>query len=58
MGIKYHMCELEFIIMVSFVNSLINIAVQIQNEERKNLLHRQPEFSNFNTKKLIVKMHI
>lgn len=58
MGIKYHMCELEFIIMVSFVNSLINIAVQIQNEERKNLLHRQPELSNFNTKKLIVKMHI
>lgn len=56
-GIRYHMSELvQFIIMASFVNSLINITMQTQNEERKNLLHRwpQPEFS----KKLIVKMCI
>lgn len=34
--------------------------MQTQNEEMKNLLHRWPPpgFSNFNTKKLTVKMHI
>jgi len=36
----------KFIIMVSFVNWVINRAVQIQNKEQKNLLRRQlqPEF--------------